>query len=97
MAINDNNALSSNHYHRTSSEEYYRNFKNSCKTIATFESYNSKLNKYMKYRGYTEYSQLVDPNKDIRIRHYRFYSLFERETLPISVKMCLPECDLSFL
>jgi hypothetical protein len=36
------------------SEGYYRNFKNSCKAVATFESYNNKLNKYMKYRGYTQ-------------------------------------------
>jgi integrase len=80
--------LSSSYHLQTTSEEYYRNFKNSCKTVATFESYNNKLNKYMKYRGYTEYSQLVDPNKDVRLiesdiidfivylkeKHYRYQS-----------------------
>jgi integrase len=80
---------SSSSYHlQITSEEYYRNFKNSCKTKATFESYNNKLNKYMKYKGYTEYSQLVDPNKDVRLiesdiidfivylkeKHYRYQS-----------------------
>jgi integrase len=100
--INDNNisdniltpshspstTLSHNHYPTSSEESYYRNFKNSCKAIATFESYNNKLNKYMKYKGYTEYSQLVDPNKDVRLiesdiidfivylkeKHYRYES-----------------------
>jgi len=40
-------------------EDYYRNFKNSMKSIQTFYSYNYKLINYMQFKGYTDYAQLI--------------------------------------
>ena len=41
-------------------EQYYSNFKSSCRTKDTLKTYDHKLHLYMKWKEYTKYAELIE-------------------------------------